>query len=109
MNPPPSVKGQGRVYPVHVRVPIVFMGRSLGILGDEKTHKYPRTIGPYIKGFPMLGPRYIQRTSRNPMQSLDIFWALQGMAFKVPVWLTIPMRVLASLDHLDEAVLVYGL
>ena len=33
---------------------------------------------------------------------------LAGMVFKVPVWLTIPMRVLASLDHLDEAVASAG-
>ena len=29
------------VYPYNNSVPMVFMGSSLAILGDEKTHKYP--------------------------------------------------------------------
>ena len=42
------------MYPVHVRVLPWYLLCSLGILGDEKTHKYPRAIG-LIEGFPMTG------------------------------------------------------
>ena len=39
------IKGQGRVYPVHVRVLPWYLSCFLGILGDYITHKYPRAIG----------------------------------------------------------------
>ena len=35
----PKLEKQGRMYPTHVRVSMVFI--VLGILGDGKTHKYP--------------------------------------------------------------------
>ena len=36
----------------NVRVPMVFIVFNLGILGDEKTHKYPRAIGLILRDLP---------------------------------------------------------
>ena len=52
-----------RVYPVHVRVLAWYLlGYTVQILGDEKTHKYPRDIG-FIAGWWQLKYLFIFTTT----------------------------------------------
>ena len=50
-------------------VPMVFIVFNLGILGDEKTHKYPLYIGLIDRDFPF-GVRWARGTSKYPFNPL---------------------------------------
>ena len=69
-NPQPAVKGQGGTCTPFMYVcPNGTYWDFLGILGDEKTHKYPRDLGLIFRDFPWRGPTLVARGTSNYPQT----------------------------------------